>query len=457
MSEQLDVATLRPILADLVRDLKAKRRRLTGVVEHLRMKAKTFAPRGQTAEHRYLDALTHTPWGWKIATTYAQELCISGFRTPDSDPMVNDPAWEVWDDARMAIMQDILIREALEYGESFCAALSGAFGRAVAKPLPPMHTVATYDDPVVDVWPKAVLSTVADRKTAQAVTGTLYVGDWVYNLMFPDGLDADTAKFTDAWQHASVQTPVVRLFDEIDSQGVATGKIEPLLPLLERIRKDTYDRQLIQHKSSWKVRTATGLEPNDGESTEQTKMRMSVEDILVSSDPQTKFGTLDETPLDSLIKGKEADVYELCSLAQIPPTALMPGNIANIAAEAIAELRSGFENRIADHKEVLGDSFRWLVQALSVQAGVEADPRARCQWQDRSVRSLAQAADAWSKLVPSLGIPVEPIWSKIPGVTQGEVAQWANYAKRAQGRATLEAIFKAPPQPATAAENQAGP
>lgn len=445
MTDQLTVDELRPILVGLVPELKAKRKRLKGVIEHLRMENKTYAPRGQTAEHRYLDALTHTPWGAKVATTFAQELNVSGFRTPDSDPTVNDPAWELWDEARMAIMQDILIREAFQYGESFCAALTSTSGKAVAKPLPPRHTVASYVDPVTDVWPVAALSTVADRKTARAVTGTLYVDDWVYNIDFPDGLDADTAVFTTAWQHRSVQTPVVRFFDEIDSEGRTTGKIEPILALLERIRKDTYDRALIQHKSSWKVRTATGLEPDDNATTEQTKMRLAVEDVLVSSDPNVKFGTLDETPLDNLIASKEADVFELCSIAQIPPSSVMPGKVSNISAETITELRSGFENRVADHKEVLGDSFRWLIRALAVQSGEEADAQAQCQWQDRSSRSLAQAMDAWSKGAPALSIPDEAAWERLPGVTPADVQRWANMRKREQGRQAYAAILAGQP------------
>lgn len=442
----LTETALRPYLTMLVPELKAKRTRLKPVLEHIRMENKTLAARGQTKEHRYLDSLTHSPWGLRIASTYAQELNVSGFRTPDSDPTVNDPAWGLWRKARMAIMQDIVIREAFQYGESFCAALSTTTpGDVIAKPLPPVHTVALYDDPVTDVWPIAVLSTVADRKTAKTVTGTLYVSDWVYVVDFPDGLDAETATFGDAWQHNAEQTPVVRFFDEIDSEGHTTGKIAPLLSILERIRKDTYDRQLIQHKSSWKVRTMTGIEPDDNQTPDQAKMRLSQEDILVSSDPLAKFGTLDETPLDNLIAAKEADLFELCSLAQIPPSAIMPGKISNVSAETIAELRSSFENRNADHKDVLGDSYRWLIQALAVQAGVEFDEDAEPQWQDRSSRSLAQAMDAWSKGAPALEIPREAAWERLPGVTGQDVTRWSNMRKREAGRAAVASIFAVPP------------
>lgn len=451
---EVDVAAIRKLVGQLIPMLETKRKNLRPVVEQLRAEKKVWSPRGMTAEHRYLESLTHTPWGSKVATTFAQELSVSGYITPTSAPGDNDPAWALWDKARMPLVEDILIREAFEYGESFCAALSTDTGSsAVAKPLPPVHTVALYEDPVIDVWPVAVLSTVAGKKTATVVPGALYVGNIVYNLSFPSGLDASTVTIDGAWAHKSQTTPVVRFLNEIDSLGNTTGKIAPLLPLLERIRKDTYDRVLIQHKSSWKVRTISGLEaPEDG-NTDQEKMRLSVEDILVSSNPEARFGTLDESPLDGLIKAKESDVYEVCAIAPIPPSAVMPGNVSNVSAEAIAELRNGFENRVADHKEVLGEAFGWLLQALSVQAGLPVDEErtARTQWQDRSVRSLAQAADAWSKVVPALGIPQELIWGKLPGVTQGEVQQWVNFAKRQQGRKTLESILTTPePAPAPA-------
>lgn len=459
MTDQLDVAGVKALLAELIPELQAKRRRLKGVIEQLRAESKVWAPRGLTREHRYLEGLTHTPWGSKVATTFAQELSVSGYLTASSQPGDNDPAWAMWDKARMPLVSDITIREAFQYGESFVAALSSSReGSAIAKPLPPHHTVALFDDPVVDVWPRAVLVTTADRKTGRAIAGTVYAAEWVYNITFPDGLEASSATVVNAWKHKSVDTPVVRFIDEIDSQGNATGKIERILPLLERIKKDTYDRVLIQHKSSWKVRTISGLqdetpdgEPLTDEQRDAMKLRLSVDDILVSSDANAKFGTLDESPLGDLIKAKESDVYELCAISPIPPSAVMPGNISNISADAIAELRNGFENRVSDHKEVLGEAFGWLIRALALQAGQPTDPetQARIQWQDRSVRSLAQASAAWSQVVAQMKVPAEMVWSKLPGVTQGEVEQWANYAKKQQGRDLVNSIFQPPaPQPA---------
>lgn len=452
MTEVLDVAGVRALLAELVPELAAKRKRLKPVAEQLKAEKKVWSPKGVTQEHRYLESLTHTPWSSKVTTTFAQELSVSGYLTPDSAPGDNDPAWALWGKARMPFIEDIVIREAFQYGESFVAALSSDRpGSAIAKPLPPFHTVALYDDPVVDVWPRMVLSTLADRKTAKPVKGTVYADDWVYVVSFPDGLDAATATVDTAWQHKSTRTPVIRVLNEIDSQGNTVGKIEPLLSLFDRIRKDTYDRVLIQHKHGWKVRTIAGLEAPSDDPTEaelqQEKLRLSVEDILVSSDKDAKFGTLDESPLGDLIKAKESDIYEVCAIAPIPPSAVMPGNVSNVSAEAIAELRNGFENRVADHKEVIGEAFDWLIRTLAVQAGVEIaeDSQARTQWQDRSVRSLAQASDAWSKVVPALDIPKEMIWHKLPGVTQGEVQQWINYAKRKQGQDVLASIFNRPP------------
>ena len=465
VTEALDIVGVRALLKTLVPALQAKRKLLKPVVEQLRAESKVYTPKGQTREHRYLESLTHTPWGSKVATTFAQEMSVSGYLAPTSEPGDNDPAWALWSKARMPLVEDILIREAFQYGESFAVALStDRPDSAIAKPLPPYHTVAVYEDSVVDVWPIAVLTTVADRKTVSSPKGTLYAGEWVYNLSFPDGLDATTAEIGTAWKHKSSETPVVRFLNEIDSLGNTVGKIAPLLPLLERIRKDTYDRVLIQHKASWKVRTIAGLEaPTDDASAadlQQEKLRLSVEDILVSSDPNTRFGTLDESPLGDLITAKESDIYEVCAIAPIPPSAVMPGNVSNVSAEAIAELRNGFENRVADHKEVLGEAFGWLIRALAVQAGIPVDPDsfARIAFQDRSVRSLAQAMDAWGKAVTMLGVPAEMSWSKIPGMTQGEVQQWMNYKKRQTGKDILSTIFqKQTAQPAVPTPQPAQP
>jgi hypothetical protein len=45
-------------------------------------------------------------------------------------------------------------------------------------------------------------------------------------------------------------------------------------------------------------------------------------------------------------------------------------------------------------------------------------------WQDTEVRSMAQAADALGKMAQMLGVPVEALWERIPGVTQIDITNW---------------------------------
>jgi hypothetical protein len=90
--------------------------------------------------------------------------------------------------------------------------------------------------------------------------------------------------------------PIIRHANMLDLDGRCDGEVEPFIPAAARINKTAFDRLVTQHFSSWKVRTVAGMaQPDDDESVNRKKLEMRQEDLLVAEDPDTKFGTLDET------------------------------------------------------------------------------------------------------------------------------------------------------------------
>jgi hypothetical protein len=129
----------------------------------------------------------------------------------------------------------------------------------------------------------------------------------------------------------------------------------------------------------------------------------------------------------------------------VPATSLN-GKVANISAEALVELRAGLDQKVAERKQLFGKSH---AQALRLAAQMENDPvsandyLSRVTWQDTSVRSMAQAADALGKIATMLGVPVEALWDKIPTVTKLDTDEWKKMASRAAGRQTITALAAA--------------
>jgi len=245
------------------------------------------------------------------------------------------------------------------------------------------------------------------------------------------GDDNGRIDYIEERRHNAGVAPAVRYSNQIDLEGRTPGEVEPYVQVAERINKTTYDRMLVQHFNSWKVRTATGLDmPNDPEDRERVKLLLRQGDILTGEEG-VQFGTLDETSPDGLIKATDEDVKILAVVTQTPVHALT-GDLVNLSADAIAESRAMADLKVNERKVGFGDSNE---QVLRLSAHIEgrrddaADFSIRTDWADLQSRSMNQAADALGKMATMLKIPVELLWDRIPTVTPEIAKAWLAYKK----------------------------
>lgn len=401
-------------------------------------------PRGATAELKYLLELSKTPWLGLVVTTVAQALYVDGFRSPEVAD--NSEVWKTWLANDFDSRQIAVHRSALAYGLAFGTVMPGqdASGpRAVLRGVSPRKMIAVYADPAEDDWPMYAMRVSASG------------GKWMLRVIDEEAvyfasLDATSAlagptaasvEFIEWREHGAGVCPVVRYANQLDLEGRTPGEVEPLIPLAARIDKTDYDRMLVQHFNSWKVRTIAGLSEfaDDEEEANRKKLRLRQDDVLVAEDADTKFGTLDETPLDGFINAKNSDVETLAAVAQVPATSLT-GKVANLSAEAIAELRAGLSQKCYERQIAFGKSHRQMLRLaaeLEGRADVAGDVTAAVTWQDMQVRSMSQAADALGKYATMLQVPIEALWQRIPGVTKSDVDDWKRQARRDQGRAAI--------------------
>jgi hypothetical protein len=231
--------------------------------------------------------------------------------------------------------------------------------------------------------------------------------------------------------HGVGVAPAIRYSNQIDLEGRTPGEVEPYVQSAERINKDTYDRLLVQHFNSWKVRTATGLDmPTDEADRERVKFLLRQNDIL-TGEAGVQFGALPETSPEGLIHATEEDIKILAVVSQTPVHALT-GNLVNLSADAIAEARSMADLKVHERKVGFGDSNEQLLRLSAHIEGRQedaADFTIRTDWADLQSRSMNQAADALGKMAASLKIPVELLWDRIPGVTPEIAKAWLEYAK----------------------------
>jgi len=384
-------------------------------------------PNAATQELKALVELAKTPWLSLVVTNVAQAMRVDGYRTPESRD--DSRSWRLWQANGLGRRQGAVHRAMLAYGCSYATAAPGVDDltgnpMAVLRGVSPRKMLAFYTDPAEDDWPVYAL-----RSTGP---GQWWLTDAEATYVLRPGPDLSPGVLgrltvTDTRPHTAGVCPVVRFTNMLDLDGRTDGEIEPVIPLAKRINKTTYDRLMIQHFNSWKVRTVAGMaEPDGDEAATRAKLKLRHDDLLVAEDPDTKFGTLPETPLDGMIRAYETDIKTLAASTQTPVHALT-GDMINLSAEALAAARAELDAKVAERRLSAGESWAQLLRLgahIDGDREAAADVMAEVTWADTSVRSLATAADALGKMATMLGVPPAALWSRIPGVSKTDVEEW---------------------------------
>jgi hypothetical protein len=397
-------------------------------------------PRAATPELRGLIDLSRTRWLNLVVTNVAQALYVDGYRSPDATDNAEGP-WRLWQRNNLDGRQSAVHRATTAYGTAYGVAMPGVddFGEplAVLRGVSPRKMLAFYQDPAEDDWPLYAIR--EDSKGLQGARYRVYDDEAVYYL---GSDDKGTLRYIEHRIHDVGFCSIARFTNLMDLDGRTCGEVEPFIPIAKRIDKTVYDRLLTQHFNSWKVRTIAGLAaPDDEEEANRAKLKLRQEDLLVAEDPDTKFGTLPESPLDGFIKAAESDVKALASVSQTPVHAMV-GDLINLSAEALAAARAALDAKVAERKGPLGKGWEQLLRAgSSIMGDTDAaqDHMAHVTWADTSIRSLAAAADGLGKIATQLGVPPQALWSMVPGVNRSDVDEWKRLASEGGG---MEALLR---------------
>lgn len=388
-------------------------------------------PRQATREYRELVNRAQTPYLSLVVAAVVQGLYVDGYKAAEDTD--NKESWQWWQANGQDAKQSPLHEAAVAYGLSYSTVLPGE--NYLGDPMPvmtnwsPRNMIAFYEDPANDEWPTLTLAAKPTK-----VNGSAGWNVWLLDDEERHRLTAEGNGSAFAWKDVEVHdlgvTPVIRYVNRLDLEGRAVGEVEPYIAVAGRIDQTTFDRLVVQRFASWVVRTIAGMSLSEtmattGESAAGAKQRLKVEDILVAEDTDTKFGSLPASPLDGFNESKAEDVRDLAAVSQTAPHNLL-GQMVNLSAEALAAADSSATRKRVRTQQSLGESHE---QRLRLAAHVMGDKdgardiEAQVRWRDTESRSLAQAADAWGKLVTMLGFPAELAWEKIPGLTQQDIAE----------------------------------
>jgi len=430
--------------------------------------------KGATQEYRWIKQRSVRNFLPLILSVISQNLHVDGYRRSDAPVDATgfgtepDPSWDAFRANRMISRQHGIHRATLKHGVSYVTVMPGTMAvgeeqkqMPVINPVSAGRMSALYADAVNDEWPQlAVEVTQLNDSAAPGKVRTMvtvYDDDQRYILMSQSGSNAalplEIADSDDPYlngkspvaSHGLGVCPVVRFLHEYDLDGEnVSGEIEPLIVIQDQINFDTFNLMMAEQFASFRQRWVTGIAAVDEQGRAAEPFRPGIDRMFASDDAATKFGEFDATPLQPYIDSREAGIRHMSTISQVPPFHLL-GQIANLSAEALAAASDGLSRKVDEEKAMLTDSWRNTFRLCSKAAGDTDgwnDLNGVVVWRDTSPRSFAATIDALGKVAQMLGVPVEELWARVPGVTADDVDAWRQARARALAQATADQAAK---------------
>jgi hypothetical protein len=391
-----------------------------------------FIPSAQETSDEYDDlaARAPTPWISLIITSLVQTCFLEGINLPGENKPLD--AWRLWQENGWDAKQISLYRSVFTQGAAYGLALPAKnpmTGSSTVKfraiPASKMSAFYTEED---DEFPMFAIEAERipdnDRKE---IGWTVRVYDDLavhYLTCKADGAELSDWTYLEPREHTVGVTPISGYFNQVDLEGHVTSETQPLIPLAKRVDQDTFDRLIVQRFGAWKIRYIAGMaKPSGGlEAERAAALMLKVEDLLISTDAGTKFGTLDATDLAGFIAARDADLRDFSAVGQVPPHHML-GLSSNLQAESLAAAEAGLGRKSLERKTGFGESHERLLRIGAHILGNRREAEAfdmQSRWRDMESRSLSQAADALGKLATQLHVPLEMLWERIPNWTDAD-------------------------------------
>jgi hypothetical protein len=408
-----------------------------------------YAPRNATPQIRDLQKRSIANWIPLLVNLPSQMSFVDDYRRrtagklDSKDAAKKDSAensnteWVLWQKNRMDGRQGTIYRSVLLYGHAFVAVNNIDPKNIRFDILPTRHTVAYFRDPINDIRPSHVL-TIKSYPRGEKYPGLAVFWDDVYRWEMTYAANGKLIVKGKPFAHGLGKCPVIRYTCFLDDEGRTRGVVKPAIPLQDRLNQATFSTNVTSDFGAFKVRYAAGLMPSfkkdeNGDLILDANnepipepIEISQASLLLSDDPATKFGQLEETPLDGYIRQEEQAARNFTTLSQFPPLASI-SNLANLSAEAWAAAEAQFIRWIDSLHVTLGESHEELLRTGALAAGDQAGAESyggEVRWRDMTTKTVAVMMDALGKAATMLDVPRKGLWPMIPGVTNGQLDDW---------------------------------
>lgn len=333
-----------------------------------------------------------------VVSAVVDRLKVDGFRPPDlleSDPTV----WQWWQDSKLDARQSMVYNDSMVFGDGYVSVMPD--GESPKFSIESPMNLVTMLDPLDPSRVEVAVKVVGER-------GWMWTDEMIYALR----KNTVASGFNDPWvvvsqmENPAGETPLVRFPNRMDSRGVSQSEISLVAGPQRRILQTLADRLMVQRAASWRQRYVSGIQVEvDEDGNPIPPFRVGVDQLVVSENPDTKFGEWSETPFEGHLRAVEDDIRQAAAISQTPPHLLAPHTISNISAEALVALEAGLSAKVGERQLTYGESWESVIRIGGAMVGYDVSDLSEVIWADLERRSDAQKVDGALKL-HSMGLPM---------------------------------------------------
>ena len=365
-------------------------------------------------------------WPRLVVGAVEERLDVQGFRIGET---TDTRLWEVWQANGLDEYSQLAHTDALVYGRSYAIVWAGP------DPEVPRITVESPKQVTVEHAPGSRVRLRAIKKWVEDgyAYATLYTPDAIYRYRSlghaPDTGDASYVP-AGGWGLQSTipnplgVVPVVALVNRprlLAQEG--ESELADVLPVADAVNKLATDMMVSAEYHAMPRRWATGVEiiekpeldengvPTGEQVPDPEQFASTAGRTWIAEDPEARYGQFGEASLAGFLEAIRTLTHAIASIAGLPPHYVALTATDNPAsADAIRSAEASLVSKARRKMRAFGGGWEEVMRlALLVRDGTLPTGMDRLEtvWRDPETRTVAQAADAATKLVAAGILPVQ--------------------------------------------------
>ena len=348
-----------------------------------------------------------------LVDSIAERLRIVGFD--------RDDVWPAWTDSDLDQLAPLAHREALTLGTSYAVVWAHPDGRPNVSIESPRQ-VTVLKDPST----RRIVAAVKRWRTDSTTEAVLYEADRITRYS-ANTVGATTVGYrtVDVLDNPLGTVPVVAFRNATRLLEDGRSEMDDILGLTDALSKLTVDLMVGSEYTARPRRWATGLALGEDEDGEEVSPISEGDRMMINEEPDGKFGQLPGSDLAGYETAIGTIMRQISAVSGLPEHMLGIGGGDNpTSADSIRASEAALTARAEARQAAFGRSWEQVARLMvAVRDGVDPERvEVRVKWADAATRSVAQEADAVTKLYAAGLLPASTALARL-GYTADEIEE----------------------------------